>query len=82
MSTQAVRISESCHSKLQKLAEERNEAMVAVLEVAVEELRRKHFLKQLNRDFARLRKDSKAWKHELDERSAWDAALGDGLKER
>lgn len=80
MATQTVRISASCHSKLQELARKRNEPMVTVIEDAVEEYRRKLLLDRLSADFARLRKDRKAWNEELRERSLWDATLADGLE--
>jgi hypothetical protein len=42
---------------------------------------RKRFLEGLNDDFARLRRDARAWNEELEERAAWDATLADGLEE-
>jgi len=38
------------------------------------------FLEAANRSYAALRKDTKAWKAELEEREAWDATLSDGLE--
>jgi predicted transcriptional regulator len=79
MATQTVRISANCHSKLQELARQRKQPMVTVLEDAVEEYRRKQLLDKLSADFARLRKDRKAWDDELKERALWDQTLADGL---
>ena len=81
MATQTVRISAHCHSKLQELARRRKQPMVTVLEDAVEEYRRKQSLDKLGADFARLRRNRKAWDDELKERALWDRALADGLED-
>jgi len=81
MGTQTVRISTSCHSKLQELARQRKQPMVTVLEDAVEEYRRKQSLDRLSADFVRLRNDRKAWDEELRERALWETTLADGLED-
>jgi hypothetical protein len=67
---------------LKSLAKQSGESMPAVLDRAIESYRRQRFLEGLNEDFKALRGNAKAWKQELDERSAWDAALSDGLEEK
>lgn len=75
-----VRINPQSHRKLKSLASEMGESMPVVLEHAIEALRRQRFLEQAADDFARLRKDKKAWAEELAERKLWDKTLQDGLE--
>ena len=75
-----VRINPQSHRKLKSLADEMGESMPVVLEHAIEALRRQRFLEQAADDFARLRKDKKAWAAELAERKIWESTLNDGLK--
>lgn len=53
--------------------------MLALLDEAIESLRRQRFLEQVNSAYAALRADPEAWEETLDERRAWDATLADGL---
>ena len=53
--------------------------MAALLDEAVEALRRQRFLERVNAAFATLRSDQKAWDAVEAERRAWDATLADGL---
>ena len=46
----------------------------------LEKYRQNIMLRQLNEDYAALKKDNKAWKEELKERSLWESTLSDGLK--
>ncbi len=80
MSTLTVRINRNCHAKLQELAAEDGESMVTILEKAVDQYRRTQFLKKANEEFARLRKNRKAWQQEQAERRLWDSTLSDGLE--
>jgi hypothetical protein len=54
-------------------------SIVALLDEAVETLRRQRFLEQLNAAYAELRDDAASWKAIEDERRLWDSTLGDGL---
>lgn len=45
----------------------------------MEEYRRRRFLEEVNAAYAALREDPEAWSEIEEERSAWDATLGDGL---
>lgn len=80
MSSLTVRISETSHRALRALADHTGESMQTVLAKAIEEYRRRKFLERVNAAFAALRTDPEAWKHEQEERAAWDATLSDGLK--
>ena len=53
--------------------------MLALLDEAVEALRRQRFLERLNTAYATLRADARAWDAVEDERRAWDVTLPDGL---
>ena len=53
--------------------------MQALLEEAIETLRRKRFLEQVNAAYASLRRDVKAWEAVERERREWDQTLLDGL---
>lgn len=80
MSTVTVRIKQDTHRSLRELATCTGRSLPEVLEEAVETLRRQRFLVGLAADFAALRADPEAWRDELDERVAWDRALGDDLE--
>lgn len=53
--------------------------MQALLDEAIEALRRKRFLEATNDAFARLRKDGAAWALLDAERKEWDRTLLDGM---
>lgn len=80
MVSTTVRVKPSVKQTLRTLAHERNETMQAVLEEAVECLRRQYFLEQANAAFAAQKHDAEDWADELTERADWDATLGDGLQ--
>lgn len=53
--------------------------MLALLDEAVEALRRQRFLERVNAAYATLRSDQKVWEAVEAERRTWDATLSDGL---
>ena len=77
--TPNVRVSPRAHQLLLELAEEEQQSMQAVLDMALERYRRERFLRAANADFEALRRDKKAWKEELRERRVWERTLADGL---
>jgi predicted transcriptional regulator len=81
MQTKTVRVSYATWKTLQEMAAKFDNSMQVILDKAIEEYRRKSFLKEANKAFAALQNDSEAWKNELEERAAWDTVLFDGLKE-
>lgn len=81
MPSRTVRITPAAHRALREMAERRGRSMQDLLDEAVEALRRNTFLHEANRAFARLRKDRKAWREELQERRLWDRTLDDGERE-
>ncbi len=56
--------------------------MQAVLDRAIERYRRESFLRAANSDFQALKGDSRAWKHEAQERQLWEQTLTDGLDKK
>jgi len=81
MASNTVRIDSSTHKTLQKLSAQTGQKMQEILGEAIELYRRKLFLEKANAAFAALKADPQAWKEEQEERTAWDVALLDGLKD-
>jgi len=81
MASETVRINPGTHNKLKELAELEGESMPAILDKAVEAYRRQRFLEDVNRAYAELRGDAKAWAQEQSERREWDATLCDALED-
>jgi hypothetical protein len=73
------RISASAHQILRELSKAEGKPMLALLDEAVEALRRQRFLEQVNAAYATLRADPRAWEAIEGERRAWDVTLPDGL---
>ena len=74
-----IRISDSAHGTLRELSKAEGKAMLALLDEAVEALRRQRFLEQVNAAYATLRADRRAWDAIEGERRDWDVTLADGL---
>lgn len=74
-----VRITIASRESLRALARESGRPMQAILEEAIEILRRRRFLERVNDAFAVLRADSQRWSGLEAERAKWDSALLDGL---
>jgi hypothetical protein len=80
MTTLTVRISDTSRNILRKLAAKEGASMQAILDKAVESYRRQLFLEEVNKAYAALRQDAKAWSQIEKERAAWDTILEDGLE--
>jgi hypothetical protein len=50
------------------------------VDVADAASRRNKLLEEANSEYARLKRDPKHWKEELDERALWDRTLADGTR--
>jgi predicted DNA-binding protein len=79
--TTTVRISSKAQQTLQQLSKATGRSQTALLEEAVEELRRKRIFEEANAAFAALKADPKAWAEELEERKVWESTLNDGQDE-
>ena len=77
-----VRISESAREILRTLAHSEGRPMQTLLDEAVEGLRRRRFLEEVNEAYASLRRDAVAWSEIEKERRGWEATLLDGLEVR
>jgi hypothetical protein len=75
-----VRISEAARDTLRAMSEASGKPMQALLDEAIEALRRTRFLEQVNAAYATLRGDPKAWSATEAERRQWDGTLLDGLE--
>ncbi len=71
--TTTVRVRRSDSERLQSLAKTRQTAVVEVVHAAIDALERQEFLRGLNGDYQRLRKDPERWEQYLAERHEWDA---------
>src|SRR5262245_59576448 len=74
-----IRISDFAHETRRAMSEAEGRPMLALLDEAVEILRRQRFLEQVNAAYAALRRDPAGWKTIERERREWDATLSDGL---
>jgi len=74
-----VRISKTAKEVLEALSHRSGEPMLNVLDKAIEEYRRRVFLKDVNQAYSRLRTDRRASEEFDSEIAAWDATLMDGL---
>jgi len=79
MSYGTIRISDAARGTLRQLARAEGKSMLALVDEAVETLRRQRFLEQVNAAYATLRSDPRAWEEVECERREWDVTLGDGL---
>jgi hypothetical protein len=68
-----VRVRRSDSERLHSLAKDRQAAVVDVVHAAIDALERQEFLRGLNEDYQRLRKDPDLWEQYLGERHEWDA---------
>lgn len=80
MASLTVKIGEESYKALREIAARSGKSMQAVLAKAIEKYRRKSFLENANTAFADLRKNTKAWHREQEERSAWDVTHRDGTE--
>jgi hypothetical protein len=74
-----IRVSDQARETLRVLARAEGKSMLAVVDEAVETLRRQRFLEQVNAAYARLREDPDGWAEIEAERRYWDITLPDGL---
>ena len=79
-SSTTVRISDTDHKLLKKMAREEKSSLAEVLEKAISGYDKQRWLAQLNESLAKLKQDDRAWREYKDEQSLWDEALKDGLE--
>lgn len=74
-----VRINAETHRVLRELSVSQRVPMTDLLAEAVERLRRRYRLLEINASVAALREDPDAWTEELAGRELWDQTLADDL---
>lgn len=79
MSGSTVYISQKSGQTLQEMAEITGQTMQDILDLAVEDYRRKLFLDAVNADYAALRADPQVWAEVEAERQSMAGSLMDGL---
>lgn len=79
MQATTVRVSSSTRRTLARLAEATDSSVQSVLTTAVESYRRHVLLDRANHDFAKLRKNPKAWAQYRKELARFEATGADGV---
>ncbi len=79
MPSVTVRISEESRETLRDIAESSGQSMQAILEAAIEDLRRQVKMEELNKAYKALHDDPEAWAELEKERAGLDGTLLDGL---
>lgn len=80
MAKTVIRVKKSAHKRSRSVVARKGRGTPKPVGSAAEDRARKLFWEQVNWEFRLLRRDPRAWKHELEERAAWDATLCDGRK--
>jgi predicted transcriptional regulator len=75
-----VRVDRATSGAIARLAQETGLPRKEIVALAVERLRRDRILASANAGFAAMKKDSGAWREELEERASWETTLVDGLR--
>lgn len=78
--TTTIRVSTDTRNILRELAESIGVPMQKVIEQAIDEYQRQHFLYAANTAYGQLRENAPEWDAYQDEQGEWDAALNDGLE--
>lgn len=78
--TTTIRVSKDIYNIVKSLAQQQNETMQDIIELAVTEYKKKKFFEDLNHAYTKLKSDPEAWQEELAERYEWDHVLNDGLE--
>lgn len=67
-----IRITENAYDTLDKLAAETGSSKQLIIDKALENLARKHFLLKTNKAYQALKNNPKEWAEMLEERAEWD----------
>lgn len=76
-----MRISDQIAENLTQLAKMTGKSKQIILKNAIEAYVREQFLAKANAEYAKFKKNKKAWKEEQKELEEWDITLGDGLSD-
>lgn len=79
MGRATMRIADATRAVIREVATSEGRTMQAVLDEAIDEYRRRHFIERVNRGYAALRSDRTAAARAAEEQVVWEATLPDGL---
>ena len=79
MSASTVRISPKSQMLLKDLAHQDGKTMSELLDLLIEQERRRRLFESADAAYKALRNDPLAWKEELAERALWEGTLADGV---
>jgi hypothetical protein len=79
MSSNVVKLKPETYARVKQIAEESHRPMQEIVAAGIEALDRLQFAREFTEDYAALRRDSQAWRKELQERELWEVTLSDGL---
>lgn len=80
MSSSTVRVDKDSRSIIQEIREEEGLSAQEILHRALENYRRKLFLKKLGEAYGAAKGDKKTWGNETSEREEWDNTTGDSME--
>ncbi len=75
-----IRLTDEANNHLDELAQDSGQSKQDLMVQAIKMLAADYFFKKADAAYARLKKDPKAWKQELEERKLWESTQLDGLK--
>ena len=81
MNSSTVRINAKTFKILNEIVKSTGMSKQEILDKAIEDYRRKEFIREANAAYSFLKKDDKKWQEELNERREWDVTLKDGMEE-
>lgn len=76
-----MRISAQVAENLNQLSKMTGKSKQDILKKAIEAYAREQFLAKANAEYAKFKKNKKAWKEEQQELAEWDITLEDGLSD-
>ena len=80
MNSSTVRINVKTFKILNEIVKNTGMSKQEILDKAIEDYRRKEFIREANEAYSFLKKDNEKWQEEINERHEWDVTLEDGLE--
>ncbi len=81
MGGSTVRVNEKTIKNLNEIVKKTGQSKQEILDRAVEEYRRKHFIMEANKAYTFLKNNPEKWQEEIKEREEWEITLEDGLRD-
>lgn len=76
-----VKISQKTASILERLQRRYHKPKTVLIDLALKKYEEQILLEEINKGYARLKSDKKAWEEEIEERRELEGTIGDGLLE-